>query len=289
MVDLLNIIIHLRGMIDNFDNFESVSLIRFPPKIANQINEQMKKEEYSLKKKEGIILKEESIESRLTIKWNQDKRHCTTTWKGDNDKTTLLKGRLCDLPTIIETYKTTDKKTFYKSGTCSQMIILAENEGNINIRNKKYNGTKDSRRFQLLGGIAPPLKNVKKRRFRKIIRKRHCEAPEVEKELKKLLRDDQGALSVEFELVPDPEWEKKKSKGNNNSIIPDMTSSESDNTDDEEKPDFEQHLSWIIPEEDNRSRRLQEQASKFCHDINKLRERTSNRQREHDASSGESS
>ena len=72
------------------------------------------------------------------------------------------------------------------------MIILAENENDINARNKKYNGTKDSRRFQLLGGIAPPLKNVKKRRFRKIIRKRHCEAPEVEKELKKLLRDDQG-------------------------------------------------------------------------------------------------
>ena len=74
----------------------------------------------------------------------------------------------------------------------SQMIVCAENEADINPRNTKYNGTKDARRFQLLGGLAPPLKNVKKRRFRKIIRKRHCEAPEVEKELKQLLRQDMG-------------------------------------------------------------------------------------------------
>ena len=76
----------------------------------------------------------------------------------------------------------------------SQMIVCAENEADINPRNTKYNGTKDARRFQLLGGLAPPLKNVKKRRFRKIIRKRHCEAPEVEKELKQLLRQDMGKL-----------------------------------------------------------------------------------------------
>ena len=35
--------------------------------------------------------------------------------------------------------------------------------------------------------------------------------------------------------------------------------------------------------EDGRSRRLKEQAAKFCHDINKLRERTNNRQRDLDS------
>ena len=83
------------------------------------------------------------------------------------------------------------------------MIVCAENEADINPRNTKYNGTKDARRFQLLGGLAPPLKNVKKRRFRKIIRKRHCEAPEVEKELKQLLRQDMGKLLTEIIL---PLW-----------------------------------------------------------------------------------
>ena len=105
----------------------------------------------------------------------------------------VVKGRLCDLPTIVEAYKTTDKKTFYKSSTISQMLVCCENEKDINPRNE-VPGIKDERRFQLLAGLAPPLKNVKKRRFRKVIRKRHCEAPEVEKELKRLLREDLGEL-----------------------------------------------------------------------------------------------
>ena len=56
------------------------------------------------------------------------------------------------------------------------------------------------------------MKNVKKRRFRKVIRKRHAEAPEVEKELKRLLREDLDALSSEWELVADPDY-KKPTKG----------------------------------------------------------------------------
>ena len=76
------------------------------------------------------------------------------------------------------------------------MIICAESEGDINPRNKNNHGSKDPRRFQLFHGLTPPLKNVKKSRFRKIIRKRHCEAPEVEKELKRLLRDDMGTFFI---------------------------------------------------------------------------------------------
>ena len=45
------------------------------------------------------------MDTKLNIKWNQDKRHSVVKW-GD----TVLKGRLCDLPTIVEAYKTTDKK-----------------------------------------------------------------------------------------------------------------------------------------------------------------------------------
>lgn len=210
------------------------------------------------------------------------------TWSGGGDEQDVtLKGRLCDLPTVVETYKTTDKKTFYKSGTISQMLVCAEAEGDINPRNKKYHGSKDPRRFQMFHGLTPPLKNVKKSRFRKIIRKRHCEAPEVEKELKRLLRDDMDAETVDFELVPDPEWEKKSKSKNANAIIPDMTSSEDSNDDDddeEDKPDFDQHRQWALPENDNgRCGRLQQQAEKLSQDIVKLRNRQGNRQRELDS------
>lgn len=159
----------------------------------------------------------------MNVKWNQDKRHCVVKWDDQ-----ILKGRLCDLPTIVEAYKTTDKKTFYKSSSISQILICAESDKDINPRNE-VPGMKDDRRFQLLAGLGPPLKNVKKRRFRKVIRKRHCEAPEVEKELKRLLREDFGktlfyhmlfrktlynleAVSVDYELIPDPDY-KMSGKG----------------------------------------------------------------------------
>ena len=59
------------------------------------------------------------LSNRLSIKWNQDKRNCTSIWKTENEsaENIIMKGKLCDMPTIVETYKTTDKKTFYKSGT----------------------------------------------------------------------------------------------------------------------------------------------------------------------------
>ena len=69
------------------------------------------------------------LSNRLSIKWNQDKRNCTSIWKTENEsaENIIMKGKLCDMPTIVETYKTTDKKTFYKSGTIRldlQLILL---------------------------------------------------------------------------------------------------------------------------------------------------------------------
>ena len=103
------------------------------------------------------------------------------------------------------------------------MIVCAHNDREINPRNEKH-GPKDDRRFQMLAGLAPPLKNVKKRRFRKVIRKRHCEAPEVEKELKRLLREDldPSVINVEYELVDDPDYgagKKGKSKDDSHQDI----------------------------------------------------------------------
>ena len=50
-------------------------------------------------------------------------------------------------------------------------------------------------------GVCPPLKNVRKRRFRKVLRKNFAEAPEIEKEVKHLLRVDNEAVDVKWELV----------------------------------------------------------------------------------------
>lgn len=50
-------------------------------------------------------------------------------------------------------------------------------------------------------GVSAPLKNVRKRRFRKVLRKNYVEAPEIEKEVKHLLRVDNEAVDVKWELV----------------------------------------------------------------------------------------
>lgn len=49
-------------------------------------------------------------------------------------------------------------------------------------------------------GVTPPVKNVRKRRFRKTLKKKYVEAPEIEKELKRLLRIDNDAVRVHFYL-----------------------------------------------------------------------------------------
>jgi len=276
------------------DELESCTIIRFPLETANEIREQLKFEEEEWKRQFRSDISErpieKSLESRLNIKWNQDKRHCNIKW---DDK--MLKGRLCDLPTIVEAYKTTDKKTFYKNSTISQMLICAENEREINPRNEVV-GLKDDRRFQLLAGIAPPLKNVKKRRFRKVIRKRHCEAPEVEKELKRLLREDLDAISVDFELIPDPEYKKpgKGSKSKDDShqdihdIFDEVSSSDDDEDEEKEKIDLTQHLSWEISgSNEDRMQRIKDQAKKIVEDINKLKARKAKKEAEIDSSTKE--
>ena len=50
-------------------------------------------------------------------------------------------------------------------------------------------------------GITKPLKNVRKKRFRKTLRKKYVDFPEIEKEVKRLLRTDNDAKSVRYEIV----------------------------------------------------------------------------------------
>ena len=52
------------------------------------------------------------------------------------------------------------------------------------------------KKFVFRHGLVPPLKNCRRRRFRKTLRKKFVEAPEVEKEVKRLLRLDTEAVEI---------------------------------------------------------------------------------------------
>lgn len=67
-------------------------------------------------------------------------------------------------------------------------------------KNKKKDPNKVDKKFLFPHGITPPCKNVRKRRFRKTLKKKYVEMPEIEKELKRLLRLDNEAVSFKFKF-----------------------------------------------------------------------------------------
>ena len=77
-------------MIDNVDEFESVSLIRFPERVAAEINEKLNKEKDLIKGSiDGRIDEADMFEKRLQIKFNQDRRNCSATWQGQSENITM--------------------------------------------------------------------------------------------------------------------------------------------------------------------------------------------------------
>ena len=59
------------------------------------------------------------------------------------------------------------------------------------------------KKYHHLHGIVPPLKNVRRRRFRKTLKKKPIDLASIEKEVKRLLRMDIEAIDVKWEEVAD--------------------------------------------------------------------------------------
>lgn len=142
-----------------------------------------------------------------------------------------LYAKVVDLPTIIEAHKTIDKKSFYKTADVCQMLMCSEEpypitpEDESPAKNKKKDPNKVDKKFLCPHGVTPPLKNVRKRRFRKTLKKKNVELPEIEKEVKRLLRTDNEAVAVKWEIVeceepaePEPREVPTTSKGKKSSF-----------------------------------------------------------------------
>lgn len=78
--------------------------------------------------------------------------------------------------------------TNYNS-TNFQIVICKEEDDHTTTddespaKQKKRDPNKVEKKFLWPHGITPPLKNVRKRRFRKTLKKKYVEAPEIEKEV----------------------------------------------------------------------------------------------------------
>ncbi|CAG8591021.1 2295_t:CDS:2 [Paraglomus occultum] len=108
--------------------------------------------------------------------------------------------RLVDLPCIIESQKTFNNKQFYKIADICQMLVVEwpiEDESQLN----EYKTSMNMEDFIWSDGLAPPLRNVRRRRFRKRLSNRAIE--EVEREVERLLKADAQAERVQYDLVED--------------------------------------------------------------------------------------
>ena len=146
-----------------------------------------------------------------------------------------MNAKLMDLPTIVESMKTIDKKTFYKTADICQILMCKEGPASDEedhaaqaeqaAKNKSGSKEKVDKKYLYRHGLCPPLKNCRRRRyvkckfellvfstwhlsllrFRRTMKKKFVEAPEIEKEVKRLLRVDNEAVSVKWELVTEEE------------------------------------------------------------------------------------
>ncbi|XP_005700204.2 PREDICTED: transcription initiation factor TFIID subunit 7-like [Capra hircus] len=147
-----------------------------------------------------------------------------------------LAAKLVDLPCVIGSLKTLDKKSFYKTADVSQMLVCTADaevpsspEEPITSTDPKAIRKAEKRRkkkYTWKHGITPPLKNVRKRRFRKTTKKvtdikqieeielpEHIESPDVEKEVKRLLCSDAEAINARWEVIAEDETKEIESQG----------------------------------------------------------------------------
>lgn len=154
------------------------------------------------KKLRDVLRLGENFKNRLTIQMENDMRHGEVRFDD-----WLLHAKVVDLPTIVESMKTVDRKSVYKSADICQIMICKEEidptstEEETPAKNKKKDPYKVDKKFLYPHGLTPPTKNVRKKRFRKTLKKKSVEAPEIEKEVKRLLRADNEAVSITWEII----------------------------------------------------------------------------------------
>nr|CAG8495149.1 11482_t:CDS:2 [Entrophospora candida] len=132
-------------------------------------------------------IKDKKIENVVKIVFKDPRRAIFTFENKDYN------ARLVDLPCIVESQKTFNGGQLYKIADICQMLIVEGEEFTENTESSNID------EFEWQDGITPPLKNVRKTRFRKRISNKKLE--EIEMALQQLLHDDSLAEEVKLEWV----------------------------------------------------------------------------------------
>ncbi|KAG0278056.1 hypothetical protein BGZ95_004818 [Linnemannia exigua] len=214
--------------------------------------------------REKVIAREVDESAKLIF---TDARRGTFTFEGIEFPTKLV-----DLPTIIEAQKTLNGKQMYKIADISQMLVVDETPAEKIIKTEPETGARDEASQAMPAptlpplkpseyiwpdGLTNPLKNVRKRRFRKRVSKVAVEG--VENEIERLLQEDKLAEEVIYEMreqvdgmdrfdsddgaTPAPEGgQSDMDMDDGDGEMMDMDEEEDDEEEDEEDDQYEQDL-----------------------------------------------
>ncbi|KAK7807620.1 hypothetical protein U0070_006337 [Myodes glareolus] len=185
---------------------ESQFILRLPSEHASALREIIRSGSATMREKLKIDLSPETRHGVVQV---------------DN---VSLSARVVDLPCVIGSLKTHDRKTFYQTADISQMLLCSA-DGDPRSSPEELvpsaaapamgNKGKTEKKCIWKHGITPPLKNVRKKRFRKPARKfpdmkqseeggsGAIDSKDVEKEVKRLLCSDAEAISSRWEIVDD--------------------------------------------------------------------------------------
>ncbi|CAG7721829.1 unnamed protein product [Allacma fusca] len=177
---------------------ESQFILRLPEGPAEELREVIRNGNLNLK-------------DRLRLKLDNDLRRGTFYFDHH-----VFPAKLVDLPCVMESHKTIDNRNMYKTADICQILKCMEEEEPEEEPKpqKKSNSFKVDKRFLYPHGITAPLKSVRKRRFRKTLRKKqYSDQPEIEKEVRRLLRADYEAGHIRWEVIDDEQDDKVREGG----------------------------------------------------------------------------
>jgi transcription initiation factor TFIID subunit 7 len=112
----------------------------------------------------------------------------------------LYAATMVELPCVIESLKSWNKKDWVKTAdVCQMLLVLGEVKNEEEAKKYPRPAEVEPDSFRYPSGLTPPMHRVRKRRFRP--RKSYLDVERIETNTEKLLEDDQKAEDTRYELI----------------------------------------------------------------------------------------